>query len=790
MNRHALHIFLIVCILFILPLIYYGWGFPFTELLEPAEPGKLAERIYSQELLARGEMPLWNPYLYSGHPHMACLQPATFYPPNFLYMILSLQVASNLILLLHYSAAGIFTFFFCMTIGLSMEAALLSAISFMFCGYLTAHRPFPDIMNPSIWLPLMLLLAHKIVERPCFKYAFLASLVLCIQIFGGHTQPVLYTIFICLAYVSYLSFKRYSGRKRWMPPLVFAATIGLGVSLAAVQLLPLQEVSSLSIKRGVDYQEFIKYSFHPLLLPTLIYPFLFGADFPSLYEGWYQGPWNLVEMSGYTGILPLCFALCAVIILVRKEAQVRFWGIVAAIALFLVLGKHNPLYRITWYFPFYNIFRAPARNWYEFDFAIAILAGFGLRQVMKRERSQRRIVMLVAGMLLGIVVISICLLAYWERHGAALLDAISGQVPLNADKMLKIITMKSNAVFIPIILMLASLCVMLLIVFRVKRNVVFTALFAILFIDLLSCGSFYWRYGKSGSATFAESRKHFAPLLDYIRNRETDANGFRICSMMRSEDDMTDCYPVIDRFGPYRSINGYGMMLSRDYARLLRTDIVGTTPEALFFNNRILSMLGVKYIIARREEKKFLESIRAENGRGLYREVAPAGTIALFENASPFPRAWCVGRTRPVGNLDEAVRILWSPDVKIDLSREVLIEGAKPCDSTSEGEARVVSYEPQRIEIRCKSSGKCLLVLSERFFPGWQAYVDGSVVPIYRANAILRGVCVPPGEHTIKFIYKPRSFAVGAAISGGTLMGLLVAAVVLGLKRGNNSRIV
>lgn len=787
MNRRLARILVTVCILLILPLIYYGWGFPFTELLDPAEPGKLAERAYSQELLARGEMPLWNPYFYSGHPHMACLQPAAFYPPNFLYMVFSVPIASNLILLLHYSAAGIFTFFFCVTIGFSIEASIFSAISFMFCGYLTARRPFPDIMNPSVWLPLMLLLSHKILERPRFGYASLAALVFCIQIFGGHTQPALYTVFVCMAYVSYFSFKRYGGRKRWLPPLVFAAAIGMGIFLAAVQLLPLQQVSALSVKRGVDYREFTKYSFHPLLLPLLLYPFLLGADFPSLYEGWYQGPGNLVELSAYTGILPLCFAMIAVIALLRKEAQVRFWGIIAAIALFLVFGGHNPLYRVMWYVPIYNMFRAPARNWYEFDFAIAILAGFGLGQAMEGGRSQRRTAMLVAGMLFGVVAVSVCMLTYWERHGGALLGALSGRVPPGVYQMLQTIAMKSNAVFIPMMLMAASLCVMLLIAFGVKRRIVLASLFALLFIDLLSCGSFYWRYGRSGSAMLDEARAHFGPLLRFIGDRETDPNGFRICSLMRSEYDMLDCYPVIDRFGPYRSINGFGMMLSRDYASMTGMDLWGTTREGLFRNNRVLSMLGAKYIIARSSEGPFLLGIRGPAGRNLYRELLRDGEMALFENVNAGPRVWCAERVIPVGGFDEARALVWTMEGGPDLAREAVVEGTPALQGR--GAARIISEDSGRVEVRCESPGGCFLVLADRYFPGWHASVGGARVRLFRTNGILRGVAVPPGGHIVAFEYRPRPLVVGAWVSVATAVGMFASGIAeYIIRRGRSAR--
>jgi uncharacterized membrane protein YfhO len=62
-------------------------------------------------------------------------------------------------------------------------------------------------------------------------------------------------------------------------------------------------------------------------------------------------------------------------------------------------------------------------------------------------------------------------------------------------------------------------------------------------------------------------------------------------------------------------------------------------------------------------------------------------------------------------------------------------------------------------------------------FPGWRAYIDGTATPIYRTNYLFRGIVVPPGQHTISFLYRPVSAAVGMALTALTflvVMGLLI----------------
>jgi uncharacterized membrane protein YfhO len=79
------------------------------------------------------------------------------------------------------------------------------------------------------------------------------------------------------------------------------------------------------------------------------------------------------------------------------------------------------------------------------------------------------------------------------------------------------------------------------------------------------------------------------------------------------------------------------------------------------------------------------------------------------------------------------------------------------------------------------TAGTRFLVVSEMHFPGWRAYLDGVDTPIYRSNYLFRGVVVPPGRHTVRFVYRPVSVAVGAGVSA---LGALTLVALVGRRRG------
>lgn len=132
----------------------------------------------------------------------------------------------------------------------------------------------------------------------------------------------------------------------------------------------------------------------------------------------------------------------------------------------------------------------------------------------------------------------------------------------------------------------------------------------------------------------------------------------------------------------------------------------------------------------------------------------------VLRNELALPRAWLVAEAEAVDSEEALRRIRGESPVVFDPTRTALLE--VPADQLprlpggpigADSSARIVSYESNRLSIATNAPTATVLVLSEIFYPGWVALLDGKEVPIYSTNYLLRGVEVPAGSHTISMYY-------------------------------------
>ena len=158
------------------------------------------------------------------------------------------------------------------------------------------------------------------------------------------------------------------------------------------------------------------------------------------------------------------------------------------------------------------------------------------------------------------------------------------------------------------------------------------------------------------------------------------------------------------------------------------------------------------------------------------KEVFANGVIRVFENPDAFPHAWVVHEAQQLPK-DQVLTALQSGT--IDPRQTVLIEQTPPALGAPNGSPESVtftSYSPDAMTMRVSTGSDGMLVVSEVFAPGWNAYVDGKKVDIYAADYVLRGIHVPAGEHTVTMRYELRSLRVGIAISVAVAAFLLAIA--------------
>ena len=146
--------------------------------------------------------------------------------------------------------------------------------------------------------------------------------------------------------------------------------------------------------------------------------------------------------------------------------------------------------------------------------------------------------------------------------------------------------------------------------------------------------------------------------------------------------------------------------------------------------------------------------------------------IKVFENPGAFPRAWAVHRSEENANPGRFA------DADFDPQRTALLTSAPPTLENCAGDTiDVLERQPERVRISAIMRCRGLVILSDNYFPGWRASVDGRQAPVLQVNGALRGVVVDAGEHRIEFRYQPRAVLAGAILT--SLAALLALACVL-----------
>jgi hypothetical protein len=152
----------------------------------------------------------------------------------------------------------------------------------------------------------------------------------------------------------------------------------------------------------------------------------------------------------------------------------------------------------------------------------------------------------------------------------------------------------------------------------------------------------------------------------------------------------------------------------------------------------------------------------------------------VLKNKRALPRAWLVGEAESVDGEEALRRISGESDRHdFDPRRTALLEVA-PAEMPAlaggelgtESAANVTLYEPNRLVIETRAARPSVLVVSEMFYPGWEATVDDRPARIHLTNYLLRGVFVPAGEHRVEMHYAAPAARNGAIISACTLVGL------------------
>jgi hypothetical protein len=324
--------------------------------------------------LRAGRLPLWNPYVFGGHPFQADPQTALFYP---LSSLLALALGGGglgyreleLELPLHFALAAIGTFLLARRLTGDDLAGCLAGIAYGFSGFLTSY-PAQQLamLRTAAWIPWLLLCLDRALGpdgRPVWLVG--AGGAAGMLLLAGHTQTALFGFYLAAAYALWRA--RAVGRT-WPTALLGAvAPLLLGAALAAVQLLPTLEFVALSTRDRLPYDE-------------AAYGYELKALAGTLLPGW-RG-----EKALYAGVPTLVLAAIAA---AGWRGPPRFWAVVAAIALLVSVGGRTFLYQAMFLAaPGWGTFRDQERTAGVLTLALALLGAYGLARLRAAEPEQWR----------------------------------------------------------------------------------------------------------------------------------------------------------------------------------------------------------------------------------------------------------------------------------------------------------------------------------------------------------------------------------------------------------------
>ena len=757
-------------------------------------------------MLAAGHLPLWNPYVFSGIPLLGDGQTAMFYPPNWLFFLLPGETALNLVVLLQFSIAGVGMFAFARTLGLWRIPAFVAALAYMFCGFTTARIVHLSIMSGAALDAGDLRLRRAAAPRQREKRGTMVCRDGGRARMPGDGRPSADTD------LHGAGSRPLRGRPaRWNcgastggwrrgidAVLLVAAAYVLGYALAAVQLVPWVEFARLSTRAaGATYAFVFGTSTSGAEWLLFLFPYLLGAHESSFFA---TGPFaaaqavRVWEHSAYVGVLPLALAARRPRALRRVDTppssstwnrpqlhggsaaasnrwySLFFFLLLLVAGLLMAAGSHTPFGRAVYYLPVIGKLRAIERALVLAAFALAALAGFGLQRIV--EQRDRRTWLLAPAVLIVAVPWMFVAHAY-VRPSASLLGVPAPDVAR--------LSLQFPHTWLPLLLATASAVLLAWWSRAPARPLTQAVAVALVVLDLgLYAITFtptsprrVYRVRPQVAAAWRDDR---APFRKATVLEESRGMGFRA-----AQQTLAMSWGMVHGV---EDINGFNSLQPRRYTDYVFGRNVGDVSygylrdERLFrADSPILSSLNVRYVVVPAESRIALGPHLRPIFEGAYARV--------YQNALAYPRAYFADVVRADNDPRRVLRRVTAPG--FDGRREAFVEAAAaPSLSPPRGAATAEASRsgPNALEVATATTEPRFLVVSEMYFPGWRAYVDGVEATIYRTNYLFRGVLVPAGRHTVRFEYRPTSVVVGA---GMTALAALAAAWLLALGGGNGT---
>lgn len=684
-----------------------------------------------------GQIPLWNPYSFSGTSHAANYQSAVFSPVNLLYFVLPFLDAWSLSILLQPLLAGIFMYILLRGLDRSQIAGLIGSIAFMFCGFLTVWMAYGTLGWALLWLPLLLAAVRMHINKRSWIGPAVVSVSLAWSFLSGHFQMSVYVMLTVIAFITYQVFRT----RKIQAGIELGVGVFVGLMLSAPQILPSLEAYSRSVRSelftqggGIAWQ----------YLLTVFAPDFYGN--PVTRNDWFG---FYAEWASYFGVVPLLFVIFA---LVRKTKHIGFFLGLAIIS--FLIATPSPLNALVTWLKLPAISTSySARIIVLMSFSLSVIASYGLDGLREDWEKKK-----VSSIYTFLLFIGVALVVLWS--------VVVIMRPFTPDKLL---IARRNLLF-PTGLAI-GFCVVAAVGFIKRGKIIFRPLVMGLFVILTALDMI--RYAVKWMPF--DPREYVYPRSDILSYLKNEVGNARIFGNLGGE--------VTNGFG-LSGIEGYDAVYQKRYGEYIRATSDGKiiTPERSVvqfaklatFSEQVLQLLGVRYVVHRLSDGRFTWAYPYWE-YPYYQSIYKNDHYEVFENQKALPRAFLASSYLVRADDQSIIDALNSAEFD---PRQTLVFETDPkiLTQTGPGSVDIIKYIPNEVVMRTESPVPKLLFLSDVYDPGWKGTVDNNVAQIYRADYDFRAVFLPAGKHAVRMVYWPDSFTHGLwiAVAGIGLLGCVI----------------
>lgn len=696
--------------------------------------------------------PLWWQGIAFGYPNLAHTHSTPLYPPLGFFYFLSFLTASTAYIIFHLVLLGCSFYFLLKRLKVSSAGAWFGASGLVTSAYIIANTGYHPFFLSLSWSPLIILVTIDLVRKITISRIMSLGILSALQFLSGDLELIAYQwTLVITASIAYGIIWR-DRKISWFEGAGGVAFAGaIAILLVSVQFIPLIELFSQS-DREVGFA----------LLPIK----------GRVLEGIYRYADGLIRL-----IFPLTLAhhyynISFVILalglwgLIKADRRMRIFFIFILVFCYLNAVQHySPMQRFFSLIPALKGFRFPSRLAFFVLASFCALASIGFDNLL-REKPSKKFFMLVGA---GLLVYAIVYYFYGPYRPIAIALIIIAVMGSFWGGFRSVFFQKSVS----------------------PKFSFFLFLLLFLFDPLLSSVKILPRTPKSAVEPFSEVVQVFredardesyprSVIVDFFpegrfrSGQEPGLGGFTIACFYSLYPKryfwwhtlvVPSAFEFAENYSAVKSVSTYYFMFHYDQKNMLKS---GAVPW--------LKLAGVKRLLLRGGICEFCSS---EEPADYY--LVHKGDVDIYETNEAYPRAFYAYRPIIFDDMKSVFNYMRA-NPQIDFREIVLLEKGyfayyENYEPPKEDvlSPRIVEYLPDALTIDVAGNSGAYLILTDSYYPGWRAYVDGNERKIIPANGLFRALAVKEGDKYVSFKYQPISFGIGlwvSLVSGVVFLGV------------------